>query len=174
MIKKLLHTKIGAWLGFTLGVSGFNRIEAKKNGKIFSYSYNARTDKGAALSASLISGSSLGSISSPLPPLYIALSTSSLTPAKGDTSLTGETSVSGLGRALGTAGSYNAPSVLDGACFYTVSKTFTAGVAGPTTIVSTALFDAGSSGNLFAESNLSSSAILVLNDTLTITWTINL
>ncbi len=172
MLKKILHTKIGAQLGFMLGISGFNRVIAEINGKKISRSYNSRTDKGAALAASLMAGSSLGSISSPLPPLYPALSTSTLTPAKGDTTLSGETAISGLTRALGTAGSYTAPSVLDGACFYTVTKTFTAGANA--TILSTGLFDAVSSGNLFAESNLSSSAVLVTNDTLTITWTINL
>src|ERR1035437_468787 len=138
MIKQFLHTKIGAIIGFKLGLKGFNRVVASHNGKIFSKSYDSRTDKGAALMSSLLSGSSLGSISSPLPPLYIALSTSVLTPAKGDTTLSGETSVSGLGRALGTAGSYIAPSTLDGGASYTVAKTFTAG--GPAGINSTGLF----------------------------------
>ena len=172
LIKKFLHTKLGARIGFALGLSGFNEIEVLVNGRPVSYSYNSRTDKGAALTASLLAGSALGSVVSPLPPLYIALSTSSLTPAKGDTTLTGETSASGLARALGSAGTYVAPSVLDGAASYVVSKVFTAGAGA--TIVSAGLFDAASTGNLFVEANLSSSAVLVLGDTLTINWTINL
>lgn len=174
LFKKFLHTKVGSLLGYHAGISGFNRLDAYVNGKRVGSSYNSRVDKGAALTASLMSGSSLGSISSPLPPLYIALSTSSLTPAKSDTTLSGETVVSGLARAIGTVGTYTAPSVLDGAASYVISKTFTAGVTGPTTIQSAALFDAASTGNMFVEANLSASAVLGLSDTLAITWTINL
>lgn len=174
MIKKFLHTRIGARIGFWLGVSGYNRLVVTKNGKVVARAYNSRTDKGAALMASLLTGSSLGSISSPLPPLYMALSTSTLTPAKGDTTLAGETVVSGLARALGTAGSYVAPSTLDGAASYTVSHSFTMGATGPTTIASMGLFDASSSGNLFAEVNFGASSILALNDVIVPTWTINI
>lgn len=177
ILKKVLHTKIGARIGYKIGISGFNRIDSyirRANGNIeyLSPTYNSRVDKGAALNASLLSGSSLGSITSPLPPIYIALSTSSLTPAKTDTTLTGETSASGLGRALGTAGTYSAPSALDGAASFVVTKTFTAGTGA--TIVSAALFDAVSTGNLFVEANLSSSATLASGDQLTVNWTINL
>lgn len=177
MVKSFLHTKLGAYIGYTLGISGFNSISVEVrdsfgNLKLSSNSYNARVAKGGDLAASLIAGTSFNSITSPLPPKYIALSTSSLTPANGDTTLSGETSASGLARALGTQGSYTSPSVLDGACSYTVSKTFTAGATA--TIQSAALFDASSSGNLFAEANLSSAASVVSGDTLAITWTINL
>jgi len=185
LLKRFLHTKIGAAIGYYAGISGFNRIDAKvskfvsennrplRKGEFLSpmgngqlgiytagksiFSFNARVDKGAALTASLITGTALGSISSPLPPLYIALSTATLTPAKTDTTLTSETSVSGLGRALGTVANYTAPSTLDGAASYTLSKVFTlAGSA--TTVVSAAIFDAASVGNMFVEANLSSSA----------------
>lgn len=171
LIKRLVHTKIGARIGFALGLSGFNRVEVAVNGKLLAPTFNSRVNKGAALTASLMSGSSLGSISSPLPPLYIALSTSSLTPASGDTTLSGETSASGLARAVGTAGGYSAPGSLDGSASYTVTKTFTSGATA--TIASAALFDASSSGNLFVEANLSSSASVVSGDTLAITWTVN-
>ena len=179
LVKKLLHTKVGAFIGYHAGISGFNRIDAKvirANGNVenLSPSYNARVDAGAALCASLISGTTLGGISSPLTAKYIALSTSSLTPAKGDTTLSGETAVSGLARALGTAGTYTAPASLDGAASYVLSKTFTAGVAGPTVIQSAAIFDASSTGNMFVEANLSSSASLVLNDQISLSWTVNL
>ena len=179
LISKLIHTKVGAFLAYHAGLSGFNRIDAyiiRANGnreKLLP-TYNSRVNKGAALLASLLSGDSLGSISSPLPAKYIALSTSSLTADKADTTLTGETAVSGLTRAAGATGTYTAPSTLDGACSYVLSKTFTAGAAGPTTIVSAAIFDAASTGNMFVEANLSSSAVLALNDQLVLQWTVNL
>lgn len=176
LIKKFLHTKIGAYIGYTLGISGFNRVDAyitRANGKVerLRPSYNARVDAGAALTASLISGTTLGGISSPLAAKYIAVSISSLTPAKGDTTLSGETALSGMTRALATAGTYVAPSVLDGAASYVLTKTFTA--TGPITIVSTAIFDAASTGNMLCEANLGSSAALANTDTLTINWGIN-
>lgn len=184
IFKKFLHTKIGAKLGFMFGLKGFNRVGAvltRANPKWYQrkqifigFAYNSRVDKGGDLIASLITGAAQNSISSPLPPKYIALSTSSLTPAHGDTTLSGETAASGLARALGTQGSYTTPSVLDGACSYTVTKTFTNTSGGPVTVVSAALFDASSVGNMFVEANLSSSAIMAINDTLAITWTINL
>ena len=175
-IKKFLHTKLGAYMGFYLGISGFNRIEAKitrANGKKeqMSPTFNSRVNKGGDLTGSLLFATTFNSITSPAAPKYIALSTSTLTPAAGDTTLTGETAASGMGRALGTVGGYTAPSVLDGAASNTVSKVFTA--SGTITIVSAALFDAASLGNLFVEANLSSSAILNNGDTLTITWTVN-
>ena len=179
LVKRFLHTRIGAFIGYHLGVSGFNRVDAyitRANGKVefLGPSYNSRVNAGAALAASLISGTTLGGLTSPSAAKYIALSTSSLTPAAGDTTLSGETSVSGLGRALGSAGTYTAPASLDAGCSYVLSKVFTAGVTGPTTIQSAAIFDAASTGNMLVEANLSSSAVLGLNDQLTINWTVNL
>src|SRR4051812_28292112 len=105
LFKRLLRTQLGKKIAFQLGLRGFNRVGVRlirANGQIedLGFVYNSRVNKGAALQASLMSGSSLGSIGSPLPPIYIALSTSSLTAASGDTTLSGETSVSGLARAL--------------------------------------------------------------------------
>jgi len=138
-----------------------------------SFGYNSRVNKGADLIGSLITGTSLNSISTPLPPKYIALSTASLTPDKTDTTLASESSASGLARAEGTQGGYTGPSTLDGAASYTVTKTFTNTSAGAVTIVSAALLDASSNGNLFVEANLASSAVMAVNDTLAITWTVN-
>lgn len=177
IIKRFLHTRIGARIGFMLGLSGYNTIVAtikRANGKIeVIRSFNSRVDKGADLCASLMTGAAQNSISNPLPPKYIALSTSSLTPAHGDTTLSGETSASGLARALGTQ-TYTGTTTLDAAAYYVVTKTFTNTSAGSVTIVSAALFDASSSGNLFVEGNLASSVILAINDQITINWTVNL
>ncbi len=165
--------QVSNYLGFALKIKGFNRVGISLNGKHLGYSYNSRVNKGAALQASLMAGSSLGSCTSPLPPLYIALSTSSLTPAAGDTTLTGETSKTGLARALGTAQNYVAATTLDGAASYDVYKQFTL-TDSATTVVSAALFDAASTGNMFVEANLSSSAVMVTFDVLQVTWTVNL
>jgi hypothetical protein len=177
IFKKFLHTRLGARLAYFLGVSGFNRIDAvivRANGSRERLwpSFNSRVDAGAALVSSLISGTTLGGISSPSSAKYIALSTSNLTPAKSDATLSGETASSGMARALATAGTYSAPSALDGAASYILTKTFTA--TGAITIVSTGIFDAASSGNLLAEANLASSAALSNGDTLTINWLVNI
>lgn len=174
--KKFLHTKFGAMLAYYAGISGYNRVDAvivRANGRVEKLwpSFNSRTDAGAALVSSLISGTTLGGISSPSSAKYIANSTSVLTPAKGDTTLTGEASTLGLGRAVAAAGTYTAPSVLDGAASYILTKTFTA--SGSITIASTGIFDAASSGNLLAEANLTTAAALGNGDTLTINWTVN-
>jgi hypothetical protein len=136
-------------------------------------SYNSRVNVGAGLCAFLLSGSNLASLTSPAVFKYIALSTSSLTPAAGDTTLTGETSATGLGRVLGTIGTYTGPASLDGAASYVISNTFTNTSGGTVTIVSSALFDAVSTGNMCCEANLSSSVALANNDQVIIQWTNN-
>src|ERR1035437_9990429 len=108
LVKTFLKTQVGKHIAFTLGIKGFDRVGYSlikfkgydKNGNkvyakpsLFQFSYNSRVNKGAAQQASLMSGSALGSCSSPLPAIYIALSTASLTPAYGDTTLASETVV---------------------------------------------------------------------------------
>lgn len=177
-IKKFLNTGIGKKIGFILNIRGFNRIgfQVIRNGKVVQsgFTYNSRVDKGAALSSSLLAGENLGGITDPAAPKYIALSTSTLTPAKDDTTLSDETSASGLARAVGTIQNYTAPSALDSACSYDVYKEFTNTSEGTVTIKSAALFDAGSNGNLFVEANLSSNAVLEDQDVLKIIWSVNL
>lgn len=176
LIKKFLHTKFGAFIGFQLGLSGFNTIQviitrATTGKKKILNSYNSRVNKGGDLIGSLTSGTSLNSISSPLPPIYLALSTASLTPVKTDTTLTSEITTLGLGRVAGTVGGYTGPASLDAAASYTISHTWTA--SGTVTPVSAAIFDAVSGGNMFVEGNLSASASLLNGDTIALTWTVN-
>jgi hypothetical protein len=180
-LKSFLHTKIGAKIGYYLKLKGFNRVGAYHTSaltgktKFIGFAYNSRVAKGGDLIASLITGASQNSITSPLPPKYIALQdTGALTPANGDTTLSHECVATGLTRALGVQGGYVTPSVLDGACSYTVTKTFTNSSGGAVTIYGAGLFDAISTGNLFVEANLSSNAIMAVSDTLAITWTVNL
>lgn len=178
VIKKLLKFKVIKHLCFKFKLRGFNRVgwQVIRDGKVVQsgFTYNDRVDKGADLTASLMAGESLNSISSPAAPIYIALSTSTLTPAKGDTTLSGETSVSGLARALGTIQNYSGPSALDGACSYECYKQFTNSSGSTVTVKSCALFDAASGGNLFVEANLSSNATLENGDIIKISWTCEL
>lgn len=175
LIKKFLHTKFGAFVGYTIGISGFNRIDivvTRANGKLeTSHSFNSRVRKGGDLIGSLTTGTSLNSITTPLPPVYLAVSSATLTPSNTDTTLTSEISTNGLARVLGTIGGYVQMSALDGAASYTVSHTWTA--TGTQTVTSAAIFDAVSTGNMFVEGNLSASASLLSGDTLALTWTVN-
>lgn len=168
--------QLGNRLGFALKIRGFNRLKMTnlQTGKS-AYSYNARVNKGADLMASLLTGTSINSITTPLPPKYIALSTSVLTPASGDTTLSGETAAAGLARVLATIQNYVAPVSLDGAASYDLFHLFTNTSGGDVTINSAGLFDAVSTGNLFAEANNALGATLLHNnDQTAATWTVNL
>ena len=106
---------------------------------------------------------------------YIALTTTAVTPAAGDTALSGEITTGGLGRAQGTY-AHTA-----GQNTFTVSKTFTA-TATATNVQAAGLFTAavtgtpgagGDDGTMMAE-NQFTAVSLANNDQLTITWTITL
>lgn len=201
MLHNRILRQTGLHLAFILGFRGINRMKhahfkylrkyhgekLKRNERLITgddgiervylapkiqYNYNSRVDVGAGIAAYLLSGSNLDSLTSPAVPKYIALSTSSLTPAHTDTTLTGETSVAGLGRSAGTIQNYVAPTALDGGASFDIYHAFTL-TGAPTTIVSTGLFDASSGGNLFAEVNFASSAAMGTDDVLQTTWTIN-
>lgn len=133
-------------------------------------SFNSRVDAGASWQAGVM-GSAAG-----VPSAYIALSTATLTPAKGDTTLASEIvsgTNAGLARALATYQSYTVPSALNAAASYQEYKLFTTSAAA--TVVSAAQFTASSGGSLFVEANLATSATLgAANDQLAITWTVNI
>ncbi len=94
---------------------------------------------------------------------YIALSNTAITPAATDTSLSGEITTNGLGRALGTA------THTSNATSYTLANTFTA--TGTQAAQSAAILNASSSGTMCFE-NTFTQATLASGDTLTVTWTI--
>lgn len=96
---------------------------------------------------------------------YIALTNTAITPAAGDTALSGEITSNGLARAQGTY----AHTV--GQSTFTVSKTFTATAS--QSAQAAGLFTASSAGTMMAE-NTFTSVSLANNDQLTITWTITL
>jgi hypothetical protein len=97
---------------------------------------------------------------------YIALTTTSITPAAGDTTLAGEITGGGLQRAQGTYAHSNGQNT------FTVTRTFTAGQTF-TNVQGAGLFTASSSGTMMAE-NTFTAVTLQNNDQLTITWTITL
>ena len=142
----------------------------------FSFAYNSRVNVGARLQCYLMSNNNALSptLTSPTFPNYIALSVSSITPASGDTTLAGETSASGLARALGTIQNYVAPTAVDAAASYDIYKQFTNTSAGAVTVVSSALFDASTTGNMFAEVQFGTNATLQVNDILQVTWTVSI
>lgn len=99
---------------------------------------------------------------------YIALTNDSGAPAAGDTTLTGELTTDGLGRAVGTVtlptGSGNQT---------TVAKTFTYTGGTSQAVQKTALFDASSAGKMAHELTFTQRTLFP-SDTLTVTFTITL
>lgn len=98
---------------------------------------------------------------------YIALTNTNVTPAAGDTTLSGEIVANGLSRAQGAVtlpvGSGNQT---------TIDKTFTC-ATGAQAAQAAALFDASSSGNMNHELNFTQRSLQV-GDTLQTTYTITL
>jgi hypothetical protein len=96
---------------------------------------------------------------------WIALSENNTAPAVGDTTMSGETSLSGLTRADATTKSHSA-----GTNTTTVSHQFTAGAAG--TIMKAGLFTASTSGDPYHVVVFGTTAVLAINDLLTVSFTL--
>ncbi len=109
----------------------------------------------------------MGNATQPVSARWIGLTTNATAPAAGDTTLTGEITTGGLGRAASTY-AHTA-----GVASYTISNTFTAS-ATHTNVAKAGMFTAASSGTMAFTTMLSATATLVSGDTLLITWTINL
>ena len=100
---------------------------------------------------------------------YIASTQSSFSPAAGDTTLVGEITTNGLTRADATTKTHTG-----GTNSTTLEHTFTAS-GSFTDVLASATFVAGTAGTMGHEANFSSgSGTLITNDTLKITWTLNL
>ena len=100
---------------------------------------------------------------------FIASTESTITPAVGDTTLTGEISTNGLARADATTKTHTAASNST-----LIEHTFTASGAF-TDVKASATFVASSSGTMGHIANFSTgSGTLATNDTLKISWTLNL
>jgi hypothetical protein len=103
---------------------------------------------------------------------YIASTESTITPAVGDTTLTGEITTNGLARADAVA--TGTVTHTAGTNSTTVEKTFTA-TGAFTSVLASALFNAASAGTMPHIANFATgSGTLATNDTLKITWTNNL
>ena len=100
---------------------------------------------------------------------YIASTQSSFSPAVTDTTLIGEIATNGLTRADATTKSHTASTNST-----TIEHTFTA-TGSFTDVLASATFVAGSGGTMGHEANFTTgSGTLIANDTLKITWTLNL
>lgn len=176
-IKEVGHILKDVWSGKALAETLIpekrNKVEIKvirPDGTVsYSRGFNSRTSAGASWQAQVM-GSAAGT-----PANYMALSSTILTPANGDTTLSGEITSgtnSGLARAQGTYQGYSAPASLGATASYQITHTFTS--AASTTVNSAAMLNASSSGSLFVEANLSPAATLANGDQLVLTWTVNI
>jgi adhesin HecA-like repeat protein len=101
---------------------------------------------------------------------FVAVTATAITPARGDTTLSGELdNTNGFGRAQGTVviGSFSGNSIS-----LTITKTFTASGA-QSNVQASGLFTASSSGTLVHEATFTSTTFAT-NDQLQIVWTITL
>ena len=134
-------------------------------GEIFyqSQSWNLVTNAGLNWLADIMGNTSTPSVNTQCN--YIALTNTAITPAAGDTTLSGEITTNGLQRAQGTyAHTSNATT-------YTISKTFTA--TGTQSAQAGGVFTASSGGTMCFEDTFTS-ATLATSDTLSVTWTITI
>lgn len=100
---------------------------------------------------------------------WVASTESTITPAVGDTTLTGEIATSGLSRADATTKTHTAASNTT-----LIEHTFTASGAF-TSVLASALFNASSAGTMPHIANFATgSGTLATNDTLKISWTLTL
>jgi len=99
---------------------------------------------------------------------YIATTTNTTGPSATDTTLTGELAASGFTRADATTKSHSA-----GTNSTTIEHTFTSSGT-VNSIHKSAIFDAGSSGDMPHIANFSADVSVISGDTLKVTWTLNL
>jgi hypothetical protein len=147
----------------SLGPHGYVVVSVLRNGlEVYHHEdHNLITTAGKDFIAAQIGSTSPGTNGAN----YIALTNTAVTPAAGDTTLSGEIALNGLSRAAGTY-AHTA-----GASTFTVSKTFTATAS--QSAQAAGLFTASSSGTMMAE-NTFTQVSLANGDQLTITWTITL
>lgn len=125
-------------------------------------SANLRTTAGLNWQADV-----MGNATQPASARWIGLTVNTTAPAAGDTTLTGEITTGGLGRALGTyAHTADATS-------YTITANWTAS-ATHTAVNKAGLFNAASGGTMAFETVLNAQATLASGDQLQVTWTVNI
>ena len=154
-----------------LGVAGWVKVQVVRDGKIvyFSEGHNLIVDQGKDIIVKQVAGGNNATVKyNPNGTIFIALTTTAITPAAGDTTLSGEITTGGLARAAGTLGHTNGTST------FTIRKTFTAS-GSFTGVQSAGLFNqpTSSTSGMLAE-NTFSSVNLISGDQITITWTITI
>lgn len=101
---------------------------------------------------------------------YVAITESTITPNATDTSLTGEITDRGGARADATTKTHSA-----GTNSTTIEHTYTISGAGMTSVLASAMFNASSGVTMTHIANFpTGSGTLAANDTLKVTWTLNL
>ena len=101
---------------------------------------------------------------------YMALSSTAIAPATGDTTLSGELATNGMARYGPITPTLTAPTSVGGTGTIVFTHTWTA--SAPTTVNSIALLNAASAGTMYSEVALGSPATLNANDSLSVTYTL--
>jgi hypothetical protein len=143
--------------------TGHVQVTVERDGVVISsyQSHNLITNAGKDFISAQLGSTSPGANGAN----YIALTNTAITPAAGDTTLSGEISTNGLARAQGAYAHTNGQNT------FTVTKTFTA--TGAQSAQAAGLFTASSAGTMMAE-NTFTAVSLQAGDSITITWTITL
>lgn len=159
-------------LNQTLGIDGYTTVQVRHwNPETNSYGdwiylskdkHNLITDAGQDFfAAQCLTNTSAGTRGAG----FIALTENGTAPAVTDTTLTAEITTNGLERADATTKTHSA-----GTDDTVIEHTFTA-AASFSTVQKSGLFNASSSGTMFAENTFTSTA-LATNDQIKVTWTI--
>lgn len=141
----------------------FERVDGSVD---YAYGHNARTNAGASYIAGALFNTSVAALN------YMALSSATLTPAMGDTTLASEITTTGLARKTATYGGYTAPASLGATSSCTLSASYTNGGGGAVSVTSVGLLSAASGGTLGFEANLSAGNTLNPGDSVAITYTL--
>jgi hypothetical protein len=165
MNRKQIRRRAAAALAALVFSSSFSYQHFDGQGKLKGSwrQHNLRTTAGINWQADV-----MGNGSQPASARYIAITEDATAPAAGDTALATELAVEGLARALGTYAHTG------GATSYTITFTFTKTSGGARTINKIALFNAAAVGTMPFESAMPNPPVLVTNDTLAVTVTVNI
>lgn len=125
--------------------------------------HNLRTNAGADFQKNQMSGTAVAVAN------FIAVTQNATAPVASDTTLTGEETTNGLGRAAGT---FNGGAA--GSTSYTLSKTFTYTGSGSVNLNKAAVFNGASGSTMVFETLFGTPANLATGDQITVTWTVNI
>ncbi|MDE1725783.1 MAG: hypothetical protein KGH89_00785 [Thaumarchaeota archaeon] len=144
--------------------------------KAYRQTDNIVTNIGHDCAANLLFGTGFANCSSPAVFKYIAVTaaTSVGTGTATDTTLSGELTTNGLARTSGTVTANQVATGTTTSAIAQVANTFTYSGTTAQSVAAAGLFDAASTGNMFAERAFGSAVTLNQNDQLTVQWQITL